>query len=239
MDNFIGKEYLIATNTIKFDTQISMFNRLQDTAEYNKTLESIKSVGQIDPVYLVDGLCIDGRHRHKALTELGVKNIKAIDINPQLSTAEKLVLSDRDLVSGRDLNKSQLAIQALKYGELTGEYKSTVAKQFGISVVQLTFAGEVKRYLPEAYDSLVATGKAVVDGKHTQSLQAIYRYINANVKQGKVMKDKASNSLDYDKLINSEKGKELFWNLYDENRRPDPTLAEHLIHYVNLRFVEP
>jgi hypothetical protein len=238
VDNFIGKEYLIAINTIKFDTQISTFNRLQEDSEYKKTLESIRGAGQVDPVYLDNGYCIDGRHRHKALTELGVDSIKVIDINPELSIAEKLVLSNRDLVSGRDLNTSQLAIQAFKFGEMTGVSKRAVALQFGVSKMQLTFAGEVKRYLPEAYQSLITTGKAEVGGKHTQSLQAIYRYINAYVKTGTDIPDKAPSTLDYDKLINTEKGKEVFWNIYNEERRPDPVLAEHLIQYVNLRFAE-
>jgi len=237
VDNFIGKEYLVATNTIKFDTQISTFNRLQEDSEYKKTLESIRGAGQVDPVYLDNGYCIDGRHRHKALTELGVDSIKVIDINPELSIAEKLALSNRDLVSGRDLNKSQLAIQAFKFGEMTGVSKRAVALQFGVSVMQLTFAGEVKRYLPDAYESLIATGKAEVGGKHTQSLQAIYRYINANVKPGPDMPNNTPSTLDYDKLINTEKGKELFWNIYNEDRRPDPALAEHLIQYVNILFV--
>jgi len=238
VDKFIGKEYLVATNTIKFDTQISTFNRLQADSEYKKTLESIRSVGQVDPVYLDNGYCIDGRHRYKALIELGIGSIKVLDINPELSIAEKLTLSNRDLVSGRDLNKSQLAIQAFKFGEMTGVSKRAVALQFGVSVMQLTFAGEVKRYLPEAYQSLIATGKAEVDGKYTQSLQAIYRYINANVKPGADIPDNTPSTLDYDKLINTEQGKELFWNIYNEDRRSDPVLAEHLIQYVNMRFAE-
>ena len=239
MNNFVGSEYIIDIRSIKFDTTISTFNRVQSLLEYNKTLKSIKDMGQIDPIYMVCGYCIDGRHRYKALKELGATNIKALDVNPKLSMEDKLSLCNRDLTSGRDLNKSQLAIQAFKYRELTKVFKGVAAEKFGVGIKQLSFAGEVERYLPDAYESIVSTGKAKVDGKYTSSLQVIYRYINSNIKKGEnSMKDKSNSTLDYDKLIDTEQGKELFWKLYDENVRPNAVLAEHLIRYVNLRFVK-
>ena len=72
MGNFMGKEYSIKVEDVKFDTTISQFNRVQDEQEYKKTLLSIKELGQIEPIYMDSGYCIDGRHRTKAMRELGI-----------------------------------------------------------------------------------------------------------------------------------------------------------------------
>jgi len=238
LGNFKSDEYLIDINKLKFDTKISVFNREQTDAEYSKTLESIKKLGQIDPIYMDNGYCIDGRHRYKALLEIGSNKIKAIDINPDIKIASKLELCNRDLISGRDLNTSQLTIQAYKYGKLAGMFKKDMSITFGVSLKNLTCAAEIERYMPNAYSSLIETGKAQVEGKFTQSLQVIYRYINAHIKTKEKAEDKSDSTLDYDKLINTEEGKELFWHLYNSNRRPDAELAEHLIFYVNLKFIK-
>jgi len=230
-------EYNMKVEDVKFDTTISQFNRLQDEQEYNKTLLSIKELGQIEPIYMDGGYCIDGRHRTRAMRELGICTIVAIDVNPKLSLEDKIAISNVDLTSGRDLTKTQLAIQAYKYAELTGVSKVNTATKFGVNKKMLTYAGEVKQYMPEAYQELIDTGKAELDGKYTQSLERLYKHINANIKPTVEVEDKGLHTVNYDRLINTEQGKELFWILYNENRRPDPELAEHLVKYVNLRYV--
>ena len=237
MKKFTSSNYLMNIDDVKFDTVISSFNRLQSQTEYIKTLESIKAIGQTDPILMDNGYCIDGRHRVKALKELDIRSILAVNINPNLSMTEKLLLSNRDLTSGRDLTKTQLAIQAYKYAELTKNTKADVAKQFGINKRMLTYVSEIKQYLPNAYKDLENTGTTTIDGKYTQSLEKVYKYVNAEVKP-EAQNEIATTELaiDYNKLIDTEKGKKLFWELYTENHRPDAMLAEHLVHYVNLIY---
>ena len=235
MGNFISEQYTVAVSDVKFDTVISTFNRVQDSGEYIKTLESIRSVGQIDPIYLDSGLCIDGRHRCKALKELGMEYVTVIDVNPELLLEDKLQLANKDLVSGRDLNKTQLAIQAYKFATLTKQAKSVTARQFGIPTKNLTFASEVYTYLPEAYKAFETVGKAKVGDKYTSSLQMAYNYVNANIK-GEDEEDTSSGVVNYDVLIKTSKGIELFWDIYEESLRPNSVLAMHLVDYVNIRF---
>lgn len=239
MDNFIGKEYMIGAESIKFDTVISKFNRLQGEKEYTKTKESIRTLGQIEPIYMDDGYCIDGVHRTRAIIELKISKIKAININPKLSIEDKLLLCNKDLTSGRDLNAAQLAIQAYKYAELTNQIKKSVAIQFGVHIKMLTYAGEVKQYIPEAYDSFIKNGKAKIGDKTTTSLEIAYRYINSHIKQrDENIVDNSANPIDYDRLIHTEDGKNLFWEIYNESRRPDSELAIHIVKYVNLRYTK-
>jgi len=235
MDKFIGDVYIMQVSDVVFDNIVSTFNRVQDDSEYLKTRESIKNIGQIDPIYIDSGKCIDGRHRVKALKDLGIHEVKAVNIDSSLSIEDKLTLCNKDLTSGRDLTKTQLAIQAFKYCELTGCTKAGAAKKFGVDKRMLTYAGEVRQYLPLTYNALMEYGKAEIDGKYTQSLERVYKFINSEVKPNKV-KDVAI-GIDYNELITTDKGKELFWLLYN-SRSPDPELANHLVEYVNLRFID-
>jgi hypothetical protein len=234
MDKFVSDVYTMDPQKVKFDTTISAYNRLQNDAEFEATLASVKKIGQTEPVYMDNGLCIDGRHRVKACIRLGIE-VKAIDINSELSMSDKFMLANKDLTSGRDLTKSQLAIQAHKFSISTKTSKSDTAKYFKINRRLLTYVNEIKTHLPEAYDAIYETGKYEIEGKFTSSVERIYKYVNTIKEQGKVV-DKAESGIDYEQLITTERGKELFWQLYNVDRRPDPSLAEHLIKYVNLRF---
>lgn len=237
MDNFISEPYIMNISDVIFDTTISTFNRVHNESEYQKTLISLEKIGQTDPIYMDNGYCIDGRHRCKALAELGSTTVTAIDINPSMTMDDKLTLANKDLTSGRDITKSQLAIQAYKYAKLTGVGKVVTALKFGVDKRMLTYASEVKQYLPDAYNSIEKIGKASFDdGKYTQSLEALYKYINKVVKhQDKTITDKGAAMPDYNKQITTEQGKELFWEVYNIYG-PGSDLAEHLIKYVNMRF---
>ena len=55
--------YTLDPLEVKFDDTYVKFNPLQDRKEYEATKESIIKLGQLDPILMLDGLCIDGRHR--------------------------------------------------------------------------------------------------------------------------------------------------------------------------------
>jgi len=237
MSNYVGDEYLINVGTVKFDTTISTFNREQTEDEYRKTMLSIQSIGQEMPIIMDSGLCIDGRHRIKALKQLGIDYARCIDINPALSVSDKLRVCNKDITSGRDLSKSQLAIQAFEYAEKTGCTKLEAGEVFGVRAKVLTYVSNIKTFLPDAYDDIKLKGETYATGFKTKSLEVVNRYVNvARVENEEVEAATTEVLIDYNEYILTEHGRQLFWELYNESRRPDTVLADHLIKYVNLRY---
>jgi len=236
MNTFISKEYTIPLDSIKFDTVLSTFNRVQDEEEFLKTKLSIEAVGQQDPIVMDNSLCIDGRHRVKALELLGIDTVKCIDINPKLPIEEKLLVCNKDITSGRHLTKAQLAIQAYEYAVLTGVDKKDSAKKFGVRTQELSYISNIETFRPSAYKDLKTKGYTVIEDRKTKSLEAVNRYINAEKAKGELEVETVGLDIDYNSAILTEKGKELFWSLYTENLRPNVILADHLVRYVNLRF---
>lgn len=236
MPNYTGKEYIIDTAAVRFDTTISTFNRIQDKQEYLKTKASIEAIGQDNPIIMDNGLCIDGRHRVKALTELGIDTVKCVDINPNLSIADKLLICNKDTTSGRHLTKAQLAIQAFEYTKIANCTKQEAAEHFGVRTQELSYVNNIITFLPNAYKELKTNGTATIDNKKTKSLEIVNRYINAIRAEHEVEVETTGIDIDYNTAICTEKGKELFWEIYTEDRRPDSVLADHLVRYVNLRY---
>lgn len=224
------------TSSIKFDTEISTFNRIQDSGEFLKTKLSIEAIDQQDPIVMDNGLCIDGRHRVKALKELGIELVKCIDINPKLDIKDKLLVCNKDTTSGRHLTKAQLAIQAYEYALLTKQSKKYSAEQFGVRTQELSYISNIQTFRPSAYKDLKTKGYTMVEGSKTKSLEGVNRYINAERAKQETEVETIGLDIDYNTAILTEKGKELFWSLYVEDIRPNVVLADHLVRYVNLRF---
>lgn len=79
--------YTLDPLEVKFDDTYVKFNPLQDRKEYEATKESIIKLGQLDPILMLDGLCIDGRHRVKVAIELG-EQVRCLDVSPEMSKPE-------------------------------------------------------------------------------------------------------------------------------------------------------
>ena len=104
--------------------------------QYEALKDSIKEFGQIYPAVLYKGLLIDGRHRLKALKELGIEKIKYKNENPQMTEGE---VRDRILKvheQRRHQTPTQKAIMA--YREFVRRKKKgekvtigSIAKEFG------------------------------------------------------------------------------------------------------------
>lgn len=68
----MGSRYTLDPSTIKFDDKYVVFNPLHSTLEYEATKESIIKLGQLDLILMLNGVCIDGRHRTKVALGLGI-----------------------------------------------------------------------------------------------------------------------------------------------------------------------
>lgn len=82
--------YTLDHKDIVFDDKYVVFNPLHNELEYEATKENIARLGQLDPILMLNGKCIDGRHRTRAAKELGqpVRCTDVVDITDE----EKLIL---------------------------------------------------------------------------------------------------------------------------------------------------
>lgn len=95
---------------------------LMSEHNYNSFRNSIESYGQLDAVILYRGKIVDGRHRLRALTELGIEQIKVSHLpnNLQLQEVKELVLASEQR---RHQTPTQLAIKGYDW------YKSNKCTQ--------------------------------------------------------------------------------------------------------------
>src|SRR5574344_601244 len=136
--------YNIDPNLVRFDDKYVVFNPLHNELEYEATKENIKRLGQLDPILMLDGLCIDGRHRTKIAKELGIQ-VRCMDVDGT-SEADLIVLCNKNIMSGRDYDASQKAIQALR---LVNEHKVPIveaAKLMKVDRRLVSYAATIKGY---------------------------------------------------------------------------------------------
>ena len=86
----------------------SMFPDMSKTT-YEKLLESVVEHGAQKPVVTLDGLILDGRHRHRAYVEANV-DFEVVEWSGQYGSPLNYVIAENEV--RRDLNKSQRATLA-------------------------------------------------------------------------------------------------------------------------------
>ena len=104
--------YTLDPYEIKFDDRYVVFNPLHNELEYEATKENIRRLGQLEPILMLEGVCIDGRHRVRVAKELGT-TVRCVDVAATLSEEDIIVLCNKNVMSGRDYDTTQKAIQAL------------------------------------------------------------------------------------------------------------------------------
>lgn len=155
---------------------------------FNALKLSIQDNGQELPIVLYRGACIDGRHRIKAMRELGMENIKTIneDSTMSLDDIRNKVLNVYEC--RRHETPTQKAIMAYRewsrlksIGEKIGQ--GVVADMFGTTVKQL---GRAKQLHTKAGDEILESlfqGNKLNIGTSNQpmmidSLSSLINYFN-------------------------------------------------------------
>jgi ParB-like chromosome segregation protein Spo0J len=72
---------------VRFDDKYVVFNPVHKDREYEATRNSIKMLGQQEPILMLNGLCVNGRHRVRIAIELGV-SVRCIDLDEKMSKEE-------------------------------------------------------------------------------------------------------------------------------------------------------
>lgn len=155
--------------------------------QYEALKNDIKVNGQIEPIKLTGIQCYDGRHRIRALTELGCKTVKAV-VNNNLTDSDikSLVLS---LENRRHQTPTQLAIMAYKEymmlneNEDTKESQGSVANRFGVSRKNLSEVKALADRAPDLIDFLFDGHKFNTGTTSSPNYTNNVRVINAYIKQ--------------------------------------------------------
>ena len=213
---YIGKEYTVSPSSIRFDQEMVEFNRVQTDAEYQATKASIAKFGQLTPIAINDrtGMGEDGRHRARACIELGI-DVVCRQVNGELDKITRLGLYNADAMSGRDLTPAQKAIQAHKFVKISGQTIAEGAMMFKSSVRNVGDANSIAGLgRNDILDTIAKYGEWTrpIGGKPVKSLRTIAQELRAEAEELEVIDDNTTN-IDYEAMINTERGKLRFWEL--------------------------
>jgi len=154
--------------------------------DFNRLKLSLKEHGQSDPIKLYRGKCVDGRHRLKALRELGIKDVLYKNEDSKLSLED---IRDRVLhvyENRRHETPTQKAIMAWKeyqrlreLGEKVGQ--GIVAEWMGSTIKQLGRAKQLEEVSGKDIIELLFQGNRVNIGtearpNNTDSLSSLINY---------------------------------------------------------------
>lgn len=224
-----GKEYTVPPSNIKMDEGIVEFNQLKSDAEYESVKEQIKKDGQLQPIYIRKGLCVDGRHRTKICNELGIE-VRCIDLIDTMSDEQCVRISNTNIFGSRNDGPNQLAIKAYK-----------LVKQFGykdVKAIELVGISKTtgKQLMP-AIRYLVDNGyEWVIDKVLNKESCTIYDEKENVVYRGSSLRklkqviydledsdnlededDYIEPVIDYNSIIKSEADRVVFWDRFGKN----------------------
>ena len=213
---YTSEEYTVSPNSVKFDPEMVEFNRVQTDEEYQATKASIAKFGQLTPIAINDrtGMGEDGRHRARACTELGI-DVICRQVNGELDKITRLGLYNADAMSGRDLTAAQKAIQAHKFIKMTKQTIAEGAVMFKSTARHVSDANTIAGLgRNDILDTIAKYGEWTrpTGGKPVKSLRTIAQELRAEAEELEVIDDNTTN-IDYEAMINTERGKLRFWEL--------------------------
>ena len=197
-------------NIIKGIHKLANINPNMDNQEFGQLKRSILQIGQQEPILLYRNLIVDGRHRTKALKELGCEYIlyQELPRNTSLNEIKEIVMSKN---ARRNLTKSQKAIQAYFEFIKTGEKKSDLAIKYGTDRTYIAKAETIDRKLGrEKLEILLNKGKIKLDnGRYYSNLSSIIDFINKKEKAEKEVIVKEPTDEDVKELVNTAINKKM------------------------------
>jgi len=240
----LSSTYTLNPEDIKFDDKYVVFNPTHDEMEYTATRESIKKLGQLDPVLMLNGMCVDGRHRVRAAKELKLQ-VLATDIHKDTPEDQVIMLCNKNVMSGRDYDNTQKAIQALR---LVNEYKLTnivAAQMMKVDRKLVSYAATIKGYGRDdvLHQLLISkSNKIQLDNmeRPSRSLELIAKFLKAGVEESVVVVNESERiHWKADAFIKTEHGKA--W--YYEQMRLIEVLGEQaygplIAELANIRYRE-
>lgn len=211
-----SKRYTLDPYTIKFDDKYVVFNPLHNKLEYEATKENIKRLGQLEPILMLDGLCIDGRHRVKIAKELG-NDVICVDVPTETSEEDIILLCNQNVMSGRDYDNSQKAIQALTLVNSFGMKAVDAARLMKIDKRMVSYAATIKGYnRQDILDTLMEdkTSRVQLNNmeRPSRSLELLAKFVKTESEKCKVVVDDSERvQWRADAIIKTELGKAWYY----------------------------
>lgn len=237
----VNNVYAVDPTSIVFDDKYVVFNPLHNELEYETTKENIKRLGQLDPILMLDGKCIDGRHRTKIAMELGTY-VRCVDIDSSTPEQDIIVMCNKNVMSGRDYDNSQKAIQAL---ELVSKYKMTAidaAKFMKVDKRLVSYAATIKGYgRQDILDILMVDKKSRVQldnmERPSRSLELLAKFVKVlDEKDRIVINDTERVQWNPDATIKTELGKAWYYSVVEMYEVKETGLKMLLTEMANLKF---
>jgi hypothetical protein len=172
---------ILNPDTVPVHDIASIHRRMTD-AEYESLKIDIRENGQTVPVILYRGKIVDGRHRQKALIDIGTNHMKCIELPNNMSINEV-----KNKVIGTEMrradNVAQKSIRALKWmDEEFGRTQQEAAIKFGIDQRGVS---EAKTLLNNAglitVDKLYNDGYLILGNKKYTTIRKILAYLKPKI----------------------------------------------------------
>ena len=137
--------YYLDPDTVKFDDKYVVFNPMHNELEYEATKLNIEKLGQLEPILMLNDVCVDGRHRTRIAKELNVQ-VLCTDLDDTMTEQEIIMMCNRNVMSGRDYDAAQKAIQALKLTDTYNMSAVTAAQLMKVPRKLVSYAATIKGY---------------------------------------------------------------------------------------------
>ena len=174
---------------------------VMSTEQFSAFVEDIAKNGQLEPVKLYRGKIVDGRHRYKALKQLGITTIKVDTLGNNLTLDEV-----RDLVNSTEIRRhqtpTQLAIKAYRLYTSKSVKQAEAVKMIGCSLTNLKYVVELEKLGRLDIIELLESGRKYnvsTDSRYTKptdSLSAIIVKVKAEKAKLEAMQSIGTDSLD-------------------------------------------
>lgn len=161
--------------------EISSQHRDMNDMEFESLKLDIENNGQLIPILLYRGKIVDGRHRQRALIELGIHDIKCISI-PNNTSLEEV----KNKVIGTEMRRSdnvaQKSIRAFHWmNDNTGSTQQEAAIKFGINQARVSETKKLYDFVgSKTIDKLYNQGYLIYGGKKYTVIAKILQYLNTN-----------------------------------------------------------
>lgn len=227
---------------IKFDDRYVVFNPLHNELEYEATKENIRRLGQLEPILMLEGVCIDGRHRVRVAKELGT-TVRCVDVAATLSEEDIIVLCNKNVMSGRDYDTTQKAIQALL---LVNGYDMSVvnaAKLMKVDRRIVSYASTIKGFnRQDILDTLMKDkqNRVQLDNmeRPSRSLELLAKYVKTISEKPKLIVDDSERiQWEPDAMIKTETGKAWYYDTIEGAGIELPlSIKMLLVEMANMKF---
>lgn len=212
----MSDKYTMNPDEVKFDDKYVVFNPLHNKEEYEATIESIRRLGQLDPILMLNGKCVDGRHRTRAAKELGIM-VTCIDIPADTKEEDIILLCNKNVTSGRDYDSAQKAIQALNMTVKFAIKSKDAAVMFKVDKKLVSYAATIRGYgrddildkLMESKSNRIQLGNME---RPSRSLELLAKFVKAETEEANIVVDESERvRWDPEAFIKTETGKAWYY----------------------------